>query len=252
MKTKTALLILMITLLLPACTGGTPPQAAIAACAGKNEQAACEFTSPKGTETGICETVQAQLACSPQRGLPGGNKPEAGRAAPSAVDTPSRTVSNSAPKSTPNFVLTSPIVAEGGDLPAEYTCDGNSATLPLEWSDAPAKTKSFAVIMHHIAGPEDIHWYWVVYNIPANVTGLPKNSTGVGALGNNSVNGRTEYAPPCSKGPGPKTYTYTVYALSAQPRFSVPAAQVNREVLLNAIQDITLASAELHVTYSRK
>ncbi len=156
------------------------------------------------------------------------------------------------PNSTSDFVLSSPAVVEGGALPAEYTCDGDSTTLPLTWNGAPTGTKSFAVIMHHIPRSEDAHWYWVVYNIPANVTSLSKNSTGIGTLGNNSVNGRTEYAPPCSKGPGPKLYTYTVYALSAQPQLSVSASQVSREVLLEVIQDITLAHAKLNVAYTRE
>jgi phosphatidylethanolamine-binding protein (PEBP) family uncharacterized protein len=150
------------------------------------------------------------------------------------------------------FTLSSPEVEEGGALPAEYTCDGASATLPLAWSGAPAGTRSFAVIMHHVAGPGDAHWYWVLYDIPAGVTALSKNSVGVGTLGTNSVNDRTAYTPPCSKGPGEKAYTYTVYALSAQPQLAVPASRVNREVLLAAIQDITLASAELHVSYARR
>ena len=56
--------------------GGTPPQEAIAACTSKAEQDACEFTSNKGTETGLCETVQSQLACSPKRdGEPGAQNP---------------------------------------------------------------------------------------------------------------------------------------------------------------------------------
>ncbi|NJD60990.1 MAG: hypothetical protein C3F13_16085 [Anaerolineales bacterium] len=150
------------------------------------------------------------------------------------------------------FTLISPEVVEGGTLPVEYTCDGASTTLALTWSGASAKTQSYAIIMHHVASPEDIHWYWVLYNIPADVTRLTKNSFGVGTLGTNSVNDRNEYAPPCSKGLGSKVYTYTVYALSAQPQLSVPASQVNRAVLLEAIRDITLASAELHVTYTRK
>ncbi len=153
---------------------------------------------------------------------------------------------------TQGFILSSFAVVEGGALPAEYTCDGASATLSLAWKGAPAGTQSYAVIMHHVAGPEDVHWYWVLYNIPADVTSLPKNSVGIGTLGTNSVNGKTAYSPPCSKGPGEKAYTYTIYALSAQPQFAVPASQVNREVLLAAIQNITLASAELHVTYARK
>jgi gluconolactonase len=151
-----------------------------------------------------------------------------------------------------SFILSSPEVAEGGTLPIEYTCDGASSTLALNWSGAPAGTQSYAVIMHHIAGPDDIHWYWVLYDIPVSVTSLPKNMVGVGILGNNSVNGKAAYAPPCSKGPGPKTYTYTVYALSAEPQLSVPPAEVSQAVLLEAIQNITLASAELHVTYTRK
>ncbi|MEZ4643842.1 MAG: YbhB/YbcL family Raf kinase inhibitor-like protein [Chloroflexota bacterium] len=153
--------------------------------------------------------------------------------------------------STGSFTLSSPDVVEGGALPIEYTCDGDSATLPLTWSGAPANSQSFAIVMHHIPGPDDSHWYWVLYDIPANVTGLAKNSAGVGTLGSNSVNGEAAYAPPCSKGPGEKMYTYTVYALSAQPQFSVPASGVSRSVLLDAIQDITLASAELNVTYAR-
>ncbi len=44
-----------------------PPEAAITACSELIAGDACEFTSHKGTETGLCETVLDQLACSPQR-----------------------------------------------------------------------------------------------------------------------------------------------------------------------------------------
>jgi gluconolactonase len=151
------------------------------------------------------------------------------------------------------FTLTSPDIGSDGRLPVEYTCDGASSTLPLAWSGAPSETKSFAVIMHHVAPDNAIHWYWVVYDIPATLTSLAKNIdlTNIGILGTNSVNDRNEYAPPCSKGPGDKEYIYTVYALSTQPQISVLASQVTRAVLLDAIKDITLASSELHVVYAR-
>jgi gluconolactonase len=150
------------------------------------------------------------------------------------------------------FTLGSSAIVDNGTLPIEYTCDGDSATLPLTWDGAPAETVSFAVVMNHTPGPGDVHWYWVLYNIPADVTSLSKNSSGIGTLGTNGVNGDLVYAPPCSKGPGEKVYTYTVYALSALPEFSVPASQVSRDVLLESIQNITLASAELNVTYARQ
>jgi gluconolactonase len=149
------------------------------------------------------------------------------------------------------FTLTSPDLPADGRLPMEYTCDGAASTLALSWSGVPAGTVSYAVIMHHVAPDNAIKWYWVLYDIPADVTSLPKNTTGIGVLGTNSVNDQIGYEPPCSQGPGDKTYIYTVYALSAQPQLSVPASQVNRAVLLDAIKDITLASAEMSVVYAR-
>lgn len=67
--------------------GRAPPQEAVQACAGKSANAVCEFTAQKGAESGICETVQNQLACSPKRGpfegqQPGQNSPPPGGAQP--------------------------------------------------------------------------------------------------------------------------------------------------------------------------
>ena len=163
----------------------------------------------------------------------------------------SSTTNSSLPTNSSGFTLTSPDILEGGVLPVEYTCDGVSSTLALNWSGAPDGTVSYAILMDHIASPTDIHWYWILYDIPANITSLPKNTTGIGVLGTNGVNDKLEYAPPCSKGPGSKTYTYTVFALSAEPQFSVEPDQIDREVFLAAVQGITLASATLNVTYTR-
>jgi phosphatidylethanolamine-binding protein (PEBP) family uncharacterized protein len=149
------------------------------------------------------------------------------------------------------LVLRSPAVADGGQLPVEFTGDGASATLPLEWSGAPTGTKNYAVVMHHIDPKGLTKWYWVLYNIPAQTESLAKNVQGIGTLGNNSVNGQTAYAPPHSKGPGPKTYIYTLYALSAPVSLTVPSSQVSREVLLAEMKDTILSTAEMKVVYTR-
>jgi len=94
-------------------------------------------------------------------------------------------------------------------------------------------------------------WYWVIYNIPLNTTNLPKNVKGVGILGNNSVNGRAEFAPPHSKGGTPKRYIVTVYALSSPAAFNIAPEKVSRQVLLDAIKGSILDSAELDVVYAR-
>jgi len=148
------------------------------------------------------------------------------------------------------FILRSSEVKEDGKLPKEFTGDGAGISPPLEWSWAPAGTKSFAIIVHHIA-PDATKWYWVLYNIPADATKLPKNSKDLGTAGNNSVNRDLGYAPPKSKGPGAKKYTYTLYALSAAPKITSAPEDVNREVLLAAMKGSILATAEMNVTYAR-
>jgi phosphatidylethanolamine-binding protein (PEBP) family uncharacterized protein len=178
--------------------------------------------------------------------LGSGPTPTTTAAAP-ATETPPA----AAPAAAPGFVLRSPAAAEGGQLPQEYTGDGTGATLPLEWSGAPAATRSFAVVMHHVDPEGKTKWYWILYDIPADVRSLPANVMGVGIVGTNSVNGRTEYAPPHSKGPGAKTYIYTIYALSTPAQPGGPPSQVSRDMLLSAIKDRTLASAQMSVLYTR-
>jgi phosphatidylethanolamine-binding protein (PEBP) family uncharacterized protein len=70
----------------------------------------------------------------------------------------------------------------------------------------------------------------------------------VGTTGLNDKR-RAEYDPMCSKGPGVKTYHVTVYALSAEPK--LPAGGANRDALLAAIRDTTLAEGTLTFTYER-
>jgi len=148
-------------------------------------------------------------------------------------------------------MLSSPVMEQGGELPREYTCDGSATTPPLAWSGAPAGTLGYAVVMHHVPGPGDTRWYWVLYGMDAAVDHLDAGAVPAAVvLGTNSVNGRNEYAPPCSKGPGVKVYTFTVYALSAQPTLGDPAT-VTRAALLDALDGLVLASATLDVTYDR-
>lgn len=174
-----------------------------------------------------------------------GQRPPEGQPDRDAVPTGSATATAKS-----GFVLRSPAVGADAVLPKEYTGDGDSFTLPLEWSGAPSGTQSYALIMHHNA-PDGIKWYWVVYDIPAQVTSLPKNVRGIGTFGNNSVNKVPGYAPPHSKGPGAKTYMLTLYALSAPPKIAVPPSKVSREVLLSAMKGLVLGTAELDVTYTR-
>lgn len=146
--------------------------------------------------------------------------------------------------------LTSSAVANGGALPPEFNGDGEGATLPLSWTGAPAGTKSYAIIMDHTDRDGVIKTYWTLYDIPADVTSLPKNVKGVGKLGATWKRGET-YVTPHSAGRGTFAYTLHLYALSAPPGLAFTGGPVTRETLLAKIKDITLGSADLRVTYKR-
>ncbi len=151
---------------------------------------------------------------------------------------------------TESFTLTSSAFTDGGTLPVVYAGDGAGLSPPLAWAGAPAGTLGFAVMMTTLA-LDGLKWNWVLYDIPAGVTTLAESTAGVGTVGLSSDGPELRYYPPMSKGPGPKIYTFTVYALSAAPAFDVPAAEVNGAILTTAIAPITLASSQMSVTYTR-
>lgn len=149
------------------------------------------------------------------------------------------------------FTAGSTAFVNNGNFPKLYTCDSTGISPTLNWTGAPKGTEGFAVTMHHIAKDGDKHVYMLLYDVPATASGIPDNIKGAGKWGTNTINRQNNYAPPCSKGPGPKTYVITVYALSAGPAITVPPSQVNMDVLLNAIRDKIIASATINVIYSR-
>lgn len=188
----------------------------------------------------------------PPRPREDGNPPPRPSESPATSGSSANSTVSDNRKPIPGFVLRSSVVADGAALPVEFTGDGAGESPPLEWTGAPAGTKSFAIIMHHIPGPGGPpKWYWTIWNIPATATALPRNSKAIGNLGNNSIGRNLGYAPPHSKGPGLKLYTITLYALSDAPQISVQPSEVNREVLLAAIKDRILGTTELRVTYTK-
>ncbi len=146
----------------------------------------------------------------------------------------------------------SSIDVNNGRLSIDCTCDSTTTprTPAIAWSNPPEGTTAFAVIMHHVTRDDDTHVYMVVADIPASARELGRGDTEVGTWGRNTVNRRNIYAPPCSQGRGDKSYTMTLYALSAAVRLR-PDEPLTRDSLLAAITDTTLGMATLDMTYAR-
>lgn len=161
---------------------------------------------------------------------------------------PDRGVSKAAPLAAQEIAVTSPAIGADGLLPVEFTCDGAGVSPPVAWEAGPDGTKSYAISLWH-ESPDGVKSYWVVYDVPATVTKLPKGARSIGTVGLNGKR-RAEYDPMCSKGPGRKEYHLTVYALSERPQLAPAAA--TRDGLLAAIGKSALAEGTLSFAYERK
>jgi Raf kinase inhibitor-like YbhB/YbcL family protein len=100
-----------------------------------------------------------------------------------------------------------------GTLAQRYTCHGAKINPPLNWSGAPAGTKSLALIVDDSSAPITPFIYWLVFDINPGATDIQEGSRPTGARqAMNSANTST-YDAPCP-GPGRHSYRFTVYALS--------------------------------------
>ncbi len=123
---------------------------------------------------------------------------------------------------------------EDGDYLAEahvlsevfgFGCNGGNRSPHLEWSGAPAGTRSFALTCYDPDAPTGSgFWHWLVVNIPPGVAELPLDAgdpaTGLmpaGALQTRTDFGRPGYGGPCPPpGDHPHRYLFTLFALKAE------------------------------------
>ncbi len=123
------------------------------------------------------------------------------------------------------FTLTSPVISGQLTLDqvfAGFGCEGNNISPQLNWENAPAGTKSFAVTVYDPDAPTGSGWWhWVIFDIPASADML---KTGAGnpesmlapegciqSITSFNQKGFGGACPP--EGDAPHRYIITVYAL---------------------------------------
>jgi Raf kinase inhibitor-like YbhB/YbcL family protein len=137
--------------------------------------------------------------------------------------------------------------SDGQPIPAKYTCDGASASPPLEWTGGPSTTKSFALICHDPDASAAGFTHWVLYDIAATCTGLAENAP-TGVEGASSMN-KPGYVGPCPPPGPPHHYVFRVYALDVG---SLGHAGLSKDQVLTAIKGHIVAEGRLMGTYQRR
>ena len=118
------------------------------------------------------------------------------------------------------FTVKSSSFKAGAALPMKYVfnsfgCSGENITPSLEWSKAPAGTKSFAITVFDPDAPTGSGWWhWTLFNIPAGVTSLKEGEPlPLGAVEGLTDFGKPGYGGPCPPPGKPHHYIFTVYAI---------------------------------------
>ncbi|MFP2907081.1 YbhB/YbcL family Raf kinase inhibitor-like protein [Pyxidicoccus sp. 3LFB2] len=154
------------------------------------------------------------------------------------------------------FSLTSIRFKDGDLVPIAYTGEGEDLSPPLQWTNPPAGTKSFALIVEDPDAPDpknpQMTWcHWLVYNIPPGTQALPEGANPdvlpQGALqGMNDFN-RLDYGGPMPP-VGTHRYYFRLYALdTVLPDLNRPT----RLDLLDAMDGHIVGEAELIGLYHK-
>ena len=142
---------------------------------------------------------------------------------------------------------------QGNQIPAKFTCDGAGISPQLSWSEPPAGTASFTLIVTDPDAPGRTFVHWVIYDLPAETRELLEGMPGLGQLTNGSRQGHNDfgeigYGGPCPPGNSAHHYHFALYALDAKLNLPTGAARAQVEA---AMQGHILARGKLIGLYQR-
>lgn len=154
------------------------------------------------------------------------------------------------------LVASSPAFADGDELPARFTCDGEGVSPPLTIESVPEPTAALAVVGRSTVGVLNNPTLWTLWNVPPDVeaipAALPRTPTVPeldDARQGTRPTGSVGYRPPCPPQNQQYDHWFQVYALDE--RLDVPGGALH-EPALEAIESNAIASVRLTVTYTRQ
>jgi len=137
-----------------------------------------------------------------------------------------------------------------------FGCTGGNVSPALQWSGAPANTKSFALTVYDPDAPTGSgFWHWVVFNIPAGTTSLAKGASGK-SMPPGSVESRTDYGVagyggPCPPKGKPHHYWFTLFAVD-EPAIEGADANTSAAVIGFNLHFHAIAKTKLLGLYGAK
>lgn len=148
------------------------------------------------------------------------------------------------------FRINSSSFRDMGLLPPHYTCEGANVSPELHWDQAPANTRSYALVMEEPDVRHRRFVHWMLFDIPPSVRRLAEGQKNTGLVARNDFQ-FSGYGGPC---PPPRhgkhRFVFRLFALDAEslelPE-GAPCAQV-----LDAIELHKLDETSTMAIYERR
>lgn len=148
--------------------------------------------------------------------------------------------------------VTSTAFEEGTIIPAKYTCDGDDVSPPLAWKGVPEDAESIALICDDPDAPMGTWVHWVVWNMPADKTGLEEGIASDRTLPDGTRQGMTDFKKTGYGGPCPPSgthrYYFKVYALDTKLDID---GDSKKSGLVEAMEGHILAEGRIMGKYKR-
>ena len=149
--------------------------------------------------------------------------------------------------------LRCPGFAEGEEIPDRYTAFGENISPPLAWDGAPAKTRSFALVVEDPDAHKTDFCHWVIFNIPCERSEIAEGAEPVRMLGEGEQQGLNDFGEIGYGGPKPPEGTHRyLFRLFALEQVLKVDGDLDRDDLLTAIRDHVLEEATLRGTCSAR
>jgi Raf kinase inhibitor-like YbhB/YbcL family protein len=102
--------------------------------------------------------------------------------------------------------------ADGDELPARHTCDGDGVSPELHWSNVPVDATSLAIVVRDRDADGFVHW--LVTGIDPSLDGFAEGAVPEGAVEQVNTTGAIGWTPPCPPpGSGRHVYDFVLHVL---------------------------------------
>ena len=149
--------------------------------------------------------------------------------------------------------ISSPSFPNGREIPKKFSCDGPDVSPQLSWTEPPAGTATFALLVDDPDAPAGNWNHWTIWNIPAGGRSLPEGVAKSQHLPDGSQQGMNDfkkvgYNGPCPPANKPHHYHFQLFALDGKLNLTGDAGKPE---LVGAMKGHIVAQAEWMGTFHR-